>query len=219
MTHLANADDLLDTTTEQQLQLFREFVGNRSEPVSIANSAGVLGWKAAHGDWIRPGLMLYGVSPFPDKTGAQLALRAAMTLQSRLIAIKNLQVGQRVGYGGDWVCPADTRLGIIAIGYGDGYPRAAQVGAGVFLHQQHLRLIGRISMDMLAVDLSSCAQAQVGDTVELWGENLAVETVAKHAGTIPYTLLCNITRRVNIVDVADDGVFSEPPHPVPVANP
>ncbi len=202
MTHLANADDVSDTTTTKQINLFREFTSDRSEAVSIANSAGILGWKQSHAEWIRPGLMLYGVSPFTDRTGSDLGLRPAMTLQSRLVSIKQLQAGDAVGYGGDWVCSQPMRLGVVAIGYGDGYPRATQTGSLVVVNGETAPVIGRISMDMLTVDLTESPTAHEGDEVILWGEQLAVEILANSSTTIPYTLLCGITRRVGIVDVA-----------------
>ncbi len=207
MTHLANADDVSDTTTIKQINLFREFTSDRSEAKSIANSAGILGWKQSHAEWIRPGLMLYGVSPFTDRTGSDLGLRPAMTLQSRLVSIKQLQVGDAVGYGGDWVCSRPMRLGVVAIGYGDGYPRAAQTGSLVVVNGETVPIVGRISMDMLTVDLTESPTTHEGDEVILWGEQLAVETLAKSSATIPYTLLCGITRRVGIVDVVQPENF------------
>ncbi len=171
MTHLANADDVSDTTTIKQINLFREFTCGRSEAVSIANSAGILGWKQSHAEWIRPGLMLYGVSPFTDRTGSDLGLRPAMTLQSRLVSIKQLQIGDAVGYGGDWVCSQPMRLGVVAIGYGDGYPRTAQTGSLVVVNGETVPIIGRISMDMLTVDLTACPTANEGDEVILWGDS------------------------------------------------
>ncbi len=202
MTHLANADDLTDSKTTYQINQFGEFTRNQSELVSIANSAGILGWKQSHSDWVRPGLMLYGISPFADRTGAEFGLRPVMTLQSKLLSIKQLQVGDAVGYGGDWVCRKAMRLGVVAIGYGDGYPRTAQPGTLVVVNDMSVPVVGRISMDMLTVDLSACPNAHEGDEVILWGEQLAVENLAKSSSTIAYTLLCGITRRVGIAEVA-----------------
>ncbi len=201
MTHLANADDVSDSTTMKQIKVFRDFTTHQTEALSIANSAGILGWKQSHSEWVRPGLMLYGISPFADRTGGDFGLRPAMTLQSRLVSIKQLQVGDAVGYGGDWVCTQPIRLGVVAIGYGDGYPRSAQPGSLVMINEITVPVVGRISMDMLTIDLTSCADVKEGDEVILWGEQLAVENLAKSSATIAYTLLCGITRRVGITEV------------------
>ncbi|HFD11565.1 MAG TPA: alanine racemase [Crenotrichaceae bacterium] len=202
MTHLANADDISDSTTINQIKLFRSFTETQSEPVSIANSAAILGYKQSHSEWVRPGLMLYGVSPFPDRTGSELGLRPAMTLLSRLVSIKQLRAGDAVGYGGDWVCKQAMRLGVVAIGYGDGYPRNLKPGTLVVINDVTVPVVGRVSMDMLTVDLSACPDAREGDDVVLWGAQLAVENLAKSSSTIAYTLLCGMTRRVGITEVA-----------------
>ncbi len=209
MTHLANADDLADAATIKQINLFNDFTSNQIEPTSIANSAGVLSWKQSHADWIRPGLMLYGVSPFTDRTASELGLHPAMTLQSRLVSCQQLQPGDSVGYGGDWVCHQSMRLGVVAIGYGDGYPRSIQAGTFVVIHGIPVPIIGRVSMDMLTVDLTASPEACEGDEVILWGNQLPIETLAKSSSTIPYTLLCGITRRVGIVDVPQVDANSE----------
>jgi alanine racemase len=201
MTHLANADDVSDTTTTRQINVLREFTNNRSEPVSIANSAAILACKQSHSEWVRPGLMLYGVSPFPNRTGNNLGLRAAMTLQSRLLSIKQLHVGDAVGYGGDWLCQQSMRLGIVAIGYADGYPRSIKSGTMVLVNGIAAPIVGRVSMDMLTIDLSNCPEAKQADPVIIWGEQLAVEILAQSAATIAYTLLCGVTQRVGVVDV------------------
>lgn len=210
MTHLANADDLSDSATTKQINLFGEFTSSQSEPTCIANSAGILGWKQSHADWIRPGLMLYGVSPFTDRTASELGLRPAMTLQSRLVSIQQLKTGDAVGYGGDWVCHQSMPLGVVAIGYGDGFPRAVQTDTFVVINDIKVPVIGRVSMDMLTVDLTACPEASEGDEVILWGEQLPVEVLAKSSATIPYTLLCGITRRVGMVDVPQVDINSEP---------
>lgn len=199
ITHLANADVLSDEATPKQLELFRQ-VAARSNECSIANSAGLLGWQASHSEWVRPGIALYGVSPFPDRTGVEEGLRPVMTLKTRLIAIKALRQGDAVGYGGEWVCPHATRMGIAAIGYGDGYPRQARSGTSVLVNGCRVPLIGRVSMDMINLDLTECLDAAVGDTVTLWGNGLPVEEIARHASTIPYVLLCNVTQRVRMVE-------------------
>ncbi|MFO1352198.1 MAG: alanine racemase [Gammaproteobacteria bacterium] len=198
MSHFANADDCQDPTSLRQIDAWRTATAGLAGEVSFANSAGVLGWPAAHFDWIRPGIMLYGVSPFTDTTGADEGLRPVMTLTTRLIAVKPLRKGDRVGYSGTWEAPQDMRLGIAAIGYGDGYPRHAQSGTPVLVGGQAASIVGRVSMDMICIDLRDCPNAQVGDPVTLWGEDLPVETIAKRADTIAYELLCGITQRVHV---------------------
>ena len=208
ITHFANADDLLDDKTRRQIDLFNETMQGYPGQRSIANSAGIIGWpNVSFGsaqdracDWVRPGLMLYGCSPFAGKTGADFGLKPVMSLHSRLIAVKNVAAGESVGYSGTWQCPVDTRLGVVSIGYGDGYHRHTQSGAPVLVNGQRVPLIGRVSMDMITVDLSSQALAQPGDPVTLWGEGLPVEEIAHHADTIPYTLLCGITQRVRVIE-------------------
>jgi len=199
MTHLANADVVTDTTTERQLAVFNCIASDASERVA-ANSAGLLAWPASHAEWVRPGLALYGVSPFPFRSGIKDGFRPVMTLKTRLIAIKTLRRGDPVGYGGDWVCPHPTRMGIASIGYGDGYPRSAASGTPVLVSGQTAPLIGRVSMDMITIDLTEHPEARVGDAVTLWGQGLPVEEVARHAGTIPYVLLCNVTQRVHMIE-------------------
>ncbi|MCQ8129035.1 alanine racemase [Methylomonas rivi] len=202
ITHFANADDLLDDKTRRQIDLFNDAVQGYPGQRSIANSAGIIGWPNVVSDWVRPGLMLYGCSPFAGKTGADFGLRPVMSLHSRLIAVKNVAAGETVGYSGTWQCQTDTRLGVISIGYGDGYHRHTRTGAPVLVNGRRVPLIGRVSMDMITVDLNSQPAAQPGDPVTLWGDGLPVEEIARHADTIPYTLLCGITQRVQIVEQA-----------------
>ncbi|HHM06382.1 MAG TPA: alanine racemase [Gammaproteobacteria bacterium] len=196
MSHFANADLRTDPRTAQQLAVFHAVIADAPGPRSIANSAALLAWPASHADWQRPGLMLYGVSPFEDSSGGDLGLRAAMCFTSRLVAIKPLPRGAAVGYGGDWVCPEDTVMGIVAAGYGDGYPRHTPSGTPVYVNGALVPRVGRVSMDTLCVDLGRNSAARVGDAVELWGRHLPVETIARAAGTIPYELLCKVTGRV-----------------------
>ena len=200
ITHFANADDLLDDKTRRQVELFNDAVQGYPGQRSIANSAGIIGWPNIVSDWVRPGLMLYGCSPFPGKTGSDFGLKPVMSLHSRLIAVKNVAAGETVGYSGTWQCAVDTRLGVVSIGYGDGYHRRMQFGTPVLVNGQRVPLIGRVSMDMITVDLNSQPHAQPGDPVTLWGPGLPVEEIALHADTIPYTLLCGITQRVQIVE-------------------
>jgi alanine racemase len=202
ITHFANADDLLDDKTRRQLALFNDAVRGYPGERSIANSAGIMGWPNIVSDWVRPGLMLYGCSPFAGKSGAHFGLKPVMSLHSRLIAVKNVAAGESVGYSGTWTCQADTRLGVVSIGYGDGYHRHTRPGAPVLVNGRRVPLIGRVSMDMITVDLNAQPDAQPGDPVTLWGPGLPVEEIAHHADTIPYTLLCGITQRVQIVEQA-----------------
>ena len=209
MTHLANADDKQDATTLKQISLFNDTLAafspelGSSNERSIANSAGILAWKEALTDWVRPGVMLYGISPFPDSTGEQLGLKPIMGLHSRLIAVKPIATGDKVGYSGTWVCEKPTTLGVVAIGYGDGYPRYAKAGTPVLVNGQRVPLIGRVSMDMITVDLETQPNAKPGDLVTLWGDGLAVEEIALCADTIPYTLVCGVTQRVQIVEKSE----------------
>ncbi len=198
MTHLSSADLLDRPETHQQIATFKKLTDGLPGDKSIANSAGVIAWSEALSDWIRPGIMLYGVSPFAHKTGEELGLRPVMTLHSSLISVKKIQPGQRVGYAGTWECNEPTVLGIVAIGYGDGYSRYAVNGTPVLVNQIPATLVGRVSMDMIGVNLGLHSTARAGDPVTLWGEGLPVENIARYANTIPYTLLCGVTQRVVI---------------------
>ncbi|MEN8170055.1 MAG: alanine racemase [Pseudomonadota bacterium] len=200
MTHLANADDLNDAATERQLELFRESCDGLSGERTIANSAGILGWPQSHADWNRPGISLYGISPFIGGRGEQHGLRPVMTLRSELIAVNQLKRGDAIGYGGSWCCPEDMAVGVVAVGYGDGYPRHAKMGTPVLLNGKRVPLVGRVSMDMITVDLRQQPGAHIGDEVVLWGEGLPVEEIAECAATIPYELLCGVTSRVHFVE-------------------
>lgn len=200
MTHLASADDRSSEQTEQQLDEFRHVISGMKASMSIANSAGILGWPRSHGDWVRPGIMLYGVSPFMAGKGEEEGLQPVMTLRSRLIAINQALQGEAIGYGGSWVCPEDMLVGVVACGYGDGYPRHAVPGTPVLVNGERAPLIGRVSMDMICVDLRQQPRADVGDPVVLWGKGLPVEEVAIRASTIPYELLCGVTGRVFFTD-------------------
>lgn len=202
MTHLSHADDTKSGITLKQIALFKQAVKQYPGEKSIANSAGIIVWSDSLSDWVRPGIMLYGISPFNDKEGSELALKPVMSLHSRLIAVKYIAAGETVGYAGSWVSKQKTRLGVVAIGYADGYPRQAKNGTPVLVNKQRVALLGRVSMDMITVDLSTQPQAKVGDPVTLWGGNLAIEEVARYSMTIPYTLLCGITARVAIKNKA-----------------
>ena len=211
MTHLSSADNLQSGTTRAQLERFQPVIRDFGGAVSIGNTPATFGWPDVsnakktlgfRGDnWIRPGIALFGISPFAGRTGEELGLRPVMTVTSNLIAVKTVAADTAVGYGGEWVAERDTRVGIVATGYGDGYTRHAANGTPVWIGDRRAPLIGRVSMDMLAVDLSGVGNARVGDEVILWGGDLPVEDVARHADTIGYELLCQLTRRVEMVEV------------------
>ncbi|MGA7800807.1 MAG: alanine racemase [Gammaproteobacteria bacterium] len=196
LSHLARADDRRNRGTDSQCETFERAIGELQGARSLANSAGVLGWPATHLDWVRPGIMLYGVSPFLGGTGSQEGLLPAMTFCTQLVAINHHRRGDPVGYGGSYTCPEDMPVGVATVGYGDGYPRHAGSGTPVLVNGRRAPLAGRVSMDMITVDLREQPQARVGDPVVLWGDGLPVEEVAERAGTIAYELLCGVSARV-----------------------
>jgi alanine racemase len=197
MTHLAYADTPELPVTAEQLMVFDTATRSLAGERSLENSAALLCYPDSQADWVRPGLLLYGVSPFKGSTGTDHGVRPVMTLRSQIISIKTLVVGDRVGYGGDWTATRPTRLAIAAVGYGDGYPRSAGSGTPVLVNGEHAALVGRVSMDMIAIDTTDVQrEPKVGDQVVLWGEGLPIEEVALWAETIPYTLLCGINQRV-----------------------
>jgi alanine racemase len=198
MTHLASSDDFGGMQTTGQLDAFA--ASGDAPARSIANSAAILGWPAAHGDWVRAGGALYGLSVVHGRTGADFGLRPAMTLSTRLIAINRVAAGECVGYSATWECPEDMNVGVAAIGYGDGYPRHAPAGTPVLVNGMRVPIIGRVSMDLMTLDLRGAPEAKIGDVVILWGEALPVEEIAAAAGTISYELTCSITRRVRFVE-------------------
>ena len=202
MTHLSSADEVSNPKTLAQIEAFTAATAGIQAERSIANSAGIMAWPQSHADWVRPGSMLYGASPFTTKCGADDGLIPAMTVATALIAVKTLRKGESVGYGGAFVAPEDMILGIAAIGYGDGYPRHAPSGTPALVKGRRVPLVGRVAMDMIALDLRTLPSPQVGDTVIAWGPELPVEEIARAAGTIPLELLCGVTQRVkfNIVD-------------------
>ena len=204
MTHLADADNVGREFTQMQIERFNQVCKNLIGVKSIVNSAGILSHREALAHWVRPGIMLYGVSPLPGRTGKEEGLLPVMTLTAKVIAIKNLRQGDKIGYGCQWSCPEDMPVGIVGIGYGDGYPRHAVNGTPTLVNKKRCLLVGRVSMDMIAIDLRPCPHASVGDRVVLWGEDLPVETIAACAGTIPYELLCRVTPRVEFVDAHHD---------------
>jgi alanine racemase len=204
MTHLASANERENPMTATQLECFRDLCREIKAEQSIANSAGILAFPETHADWVRPGLMLYGVSPLIDSDGNAEGLQPVMTLESQLIAVKKLSANEPVGYGAAWRCPEDMQVGVVAAGYGDGYPRHAPSGTPVLVNGKRVTLIGRASMDMLIVDLRKQPHAMVGDPVVLWGNGLPVEEIANHAGTIPYELLCGVHKRLRFIEYGEN---------------
>lgn len=199
MTHFASADEAEGVA--EQLARFQAATAGVRAPRCLANSAALLRYPPTHGDWTRPGIMLYGSSPFAETSAAALDLRPVMTLKSALIAVQELAAGARVGYGGTFTAPAPMRVGIVAGGYADGYPRHAGTGTPVLVDGRRTRTLGRVSMDMLAVDLAPAPGAGIGAPVTLWGEGMPVDEVARAAGTISYELLTRVTARVPRRDV------------------
>lgn len=196
MTHLACADDPDNPATLEQIRSFNEALADLPGERSIANSAGIVAWPDSHADNLRPGIMLYGGSPLIGRNGTDFDLRPAMTLTAPLIARKRVAAGEAVGYGATWRAPEDMPVGVIAIGYGDGYPRHAPSGTPVLLRGRRVSTVGRVSMDLIGVDLRDCPDAAVGDTAVLWGEGLPADEIARAAGTIAYELFCRLTSRI-----------------------
>ncbi|MFC3854028.1 alanine racemase [Salinispirillum marinum] len=199
MTHFARSDEPEQAQTPEQIRRFRAAIEGLAVPVSLCNSAGVMAWPNAHGQWLRPGMMLYGATPFMSHNAVADELQAGMTLTSELIAVRDVAAGEAVGYGATFRCEAPRRIGTVAMGYGDGYPRHAKNGTPVLVNGQRAPLAGRVSMDMLTVDLTHLPQAKVGDTVTFWGPDLPAAEVAPWCDTIPYTLVTCLTPRVKRV--------------------
>lgn len=205
MSHLACADVRDDPTTDQQTQMLMALASKLNLEASLANSAGILGWPDTHADWVRPGIMLYGASPFVDNVGKAEGLQPVMQLQSALISVRRVRQGDAIGYGASWRCPQTMPVGVVAIGYADGYPRHAPSGTPVLVNARRVPLIGRVSMDMISVDLRSQPNARAGDPVLLWGKNLPIEEIAGLAGTIAYELLCNVSNRADTKQIINNS--------------
>jgi len=197
MTHFARADEP-DAGIAGQLSVFRQAIAGLDLPVTLANSAALFDYPDSHGDWVRPGLMLYGASPFAERSATELGLLPGMALQSRLIAVQTVRKGEGVGYGARFVAPRDMRVGVVACGYADGYPRHAETGVPVLVDGRRTRTLGRVSMDMLHVDLTDLGDAHVGSEVTLWGAGLSVDEVARASGTLSYELLTALAPRVAV---------------------
>jgi alanine racemase len=197
VTHLASADDRIDPMTAAQLQCFETATAGRPGERSVANSAGILGWPGSHADWVRPGVMLYGVSPFHSGTALDFDLQPVMTLETEVIAVKHVRAGESVGYQAAWRAQRPSRIAVAAAGYGDGYPRSVPAGTPVLVNGRNAPLVGRVSMDMLTVDVTDLPEVKLGDPVTLWGAGVPVEEVARRAGAIPYQLICGVSQRVS----------------------
>ncbi|CAH8208732.1 alanine racemase 1 [Vibrio aestuarianus] len=198
MSHFGCADELDKATTQQQIELFLSLTDGHDGERSLAASAGLLAWEKSRLEWVRPGIIMYGVSPFSDKSAKELGYQPVMTLKSHLIAVRDVKAGESVGYGATWTSLRDTKVGVIAIGYGDGYPRTAPNGTPVIVNGRKVPIAGKVSMDMLTVDLGPDCNDKVGDEVVLWGNELSVEEVALHIGTIAYELVTKLTSRVEM---------------------
>jgi alanine racemase len=196
MTHFADAEG--QSGVHDQLRWFNELVQPFEAPRSVANSAALLRFKETREGWVRPGIMLYGCSPFADWSAAEIGLQPAMTLGSELIAVQNLAPGERLGYGFTFEAKEPMTIGVVACGYADGYPRSAGTGTPVLVAGQRTRLVGRVAMDMLCVDITNLEEAYIGTPVTLWGEGLSADEVAAHAGTVSYELLCGLAPRVPV---------------------
>ena len=198
MSHFARADELDCSRSQEQVLVFEQARQGLQAEVSLRNSPAILGWPNVPSDWVRPGIMLYGATPFERAQAQAARLRPVMTLESKIIRVRELPAGEPVGYGASFVADKPTRVGVVAMGYADGYPRHAPTGTPVFVDGRPARLIGRVSMDMLTVDLSDLPQSGLGSRVELWGPNVLASDVAMRAETIPYELFCNLRRAERI---------------------
>jgi alanine racemase len=201
VTHFANADDENNPVLSlaEQVRRLRMAAAGLDAPLSMCNSAADLLHGDLAGRWVRPGIMLYGGTP-GVKTAAEFGLRPAMTLSSRLISVQDIVAGDAVGYGSRFIAARPMRIGVVACGYADGYPRHAEHGTPVLVDGVRTTLVGRVSMDMMAVDLSPIANARVGSKVTLWGDGLPIDEVAQAAGTIGYELMCAVAPRVRVAE-------------------
>jgi alanine racemase len=200
MSHFASSDELDNPQTASQIKCFDQTHSMLESTSSLANSSAALCWPTAHRQWIRAGGALYGLTVASGQTGADFGLKAAMSLSTRLISIQHVKKGERVGYAGTYQCPEDMRVGVAAIGYGDGYPRNIKAGTPVLVNGKRASIIGRVSMDLMTIDLRTQPAANVGDEVMLWGQDLPIEEIASAANTISYELTCSITRRVRFIE-------------------
>ena len=196
LTHLACAENAGGLETKLQLDRLRALSEALRMERSIANSAAIIAWPEAHGEWVRPGLMLYGASPFAERSAADLGLQPAMTFATAVIAVRNVAAGEPIGYNGIWRAKRRSRIAVAAVGYGDGYPRCMHAGAPTLIRGREVSVVGRVSMDMTMLDATDVPDVAVGDEVTLWGKGLPAERVAPFADTIAYELFCRIAQRV-----------------------
>jgi len=196
-SHLACADETDNDYTLEQSNLLDQSTADSTATVSLANSAGIMAWPHTHRNWVRPGIMLYGASPFSDWRERDFGLKPAMTLKTSIISLQDVKPGDRTGYGGTWVAEKTGQIAIAAIGYGDGYPRCLPSGTPVLVNGERAPMVGRVSMDMISIDVSHVPAVQIDDEVILWGEQLPVEEIAELANTIPYELFCSVNVRVH----------------------
>lgn len=200
ISHFACADEINHPLNQQQIDNFQDFIKDTNTEYSFCNSAAIFNFPDHHYDYVRTGIALYGISPIAPKSAAELGLKPVMTLQTSLISVQHMPKGSNIGYSARYHCPEDMPVGIIAFGYGDGYPINAQDGTPILVNNKECKLIGRPSMDMIAVDLRSCSDAKVGDPVTLWGEGLPIEKVVEHIpGNITYNMLTAIQNRVKFI--------------------
>ena len=196
ISHMACADDPINPMNQIQIDNFRNFVHNLPGPKSLCNSAGIFSFENDLYDLVRPGIALYGLSPVIGRSAHELGLKPVMTLKTKLVSTFIAKAGSAIGYGSISICKTDTPVGVIAMGYGDGYPRTARDETPVLVNKIRCHLLGRVSMDMATIDLSNCPNAKVGDPVTLWGEDLPIEEVAVHTDNIPYDIICGVQQRV-----------------------
>jgi alanine racemase len=194
MSHFARADELHEQSSADQVAVFEAARQGLAAEVSLRNSPAVLGWPQIHSDWVRPGIMLYGATPFEEANAVAERLQPVMTLESKVICVRELPAGEPIGYGAKFITDKPMRIGVVAMGYADGYPRHAPTGTPVLVAGKRSRLLGRVSMDMLCIDLTDVPEADLGSTVELWGKNILASEVAQCADTIPYQIFCNLRR-------------------------
>lgn len=198
MTHLATADDPSNQMAHNQIATFYRAAKRMRQPMSLANSAAILAWPNAHADVIRPGIMLYGSSPFDNLSSTQLGLKPVMSFTSQVMAIHQLEPGMSVGYGCRWRAKGQSTIAVVAVGYGDGYPRVVDDKARVFINGAYAPIVGRVSMDMLTIDVTHISSVRLKDKVELWGKHVLIDEVAQRAGTIAYELMCQVTNRPRV---------------------
>jgi alanine racemase len=207
-THFASADDLDSDFTGQQVQLFRQHTADIKAPCSLANSPALLGWPQARAEWNRPGFMLYGHSPFPVDHAEAAKLQPVMTFRSEVMAVRHIPPGESVGYANTWTAQRPSRIATVPVGYGDGYPRNAANSTPVLVNGHRAQLVGRVSMDMITVDVTDLGEVNIGDEVILWGENLSANEVAEYAETIGYEIMTRMHNRVPRI-TTDQGSVPE----------